>query len=138
MPDRSQPQRSPQVFINCLFDDPYWPLMKAMMFAVQACGFWPRCSRESDDAGEVRLEKIIRLIRECRLGIHDLSRKGSDLAPLCANCHAMADRLTLNHDSPPRSIAELKNLLLPSSSNQTGTSLQQDGEQGDDSNISHQ
>ena len=36
-----------------------------------------------------------------------------DLAPLCANCHAMADRLTADLDSPPRSIAELRTLLIP-------------------------
>jgi hypothetical protein len=36
-----------------------------------------------------------------------------DLVPLCANCHAMADRLSSRHESPPRSIIELKNLLFP-------------------------
>jgi hypothetical protein len=69
-----------QVFINCPFDDAYWPLMKAQMFGIQACGCRPRCARESDDAAEVRIEKILRIIQECRLGIHDLSRKGSDPA----------------------------------------------------------
>ena len=43
----------------------------------------------------------------------------TDLAPLCANCHAMADRLTLNLESPPRSIPELRELLIPSSNKQT-------------------
>jgi hypothetical protein len=37
----------------------------------------------------------------------------TDLAPLCANCHAMADRLTLNLATPPASIADLKRLLIP-------------------------
>ncbi len=54
--------------------------MKAIVFTVHACSFEPRCARERDDGGEVRLEKIIQMIRECGLGIHDLSRKGSDPA----------------------------------------------------------
>ena len=33
---------------------------------------------EADDAGEERLTKIIRIISECRLGVHDLSRKTAD------------------------------------------------------------
>jgi len=37
----------------------------------------------------------------------------TDLAPLCANCHAMADRLTENLEHPPESIQELKALLFP-------------------------
>jgi hypothetical protein len=37
----------------------------------------------------------------------------TDLAPLCGNCHRMADRLASLQSSPPRSIAELKKLLLP-------------------------
>lgn len=39
----------------------------------------------------------------------------TDLAPLCGNCHAMADRLTRHHASPPRSIGELRKLLFPAS-----------------------
>lgn len=52
----------------------------------------------------------------------------TDLAPLCANCHAMADRLTLKLESPPRSIAELRKLLLPSSPNQKDEGDDQDSE----------
>jgi hypothetical protein len=66
------------VFINCPFDDEYWPLLQATVFALLACGFAPRCAAEADDAGEERLEKISRIISECRLSIHDLSRKGPD------------------------------------------------------------
>jgi hypothetical protein len=32
-----------QIFINCPFDKDYWPLMQALVFAVHACGFAPRC-----------------------------------------------------------------------------------------------
>lgn len=40
----------------------------------------------------------------------------TDLAPLCANCHAMADLLARHHPSPPCSIGELRKMLFPSSS----------------------
>ena len=33
---------------------------------------------EADDAGEERLTKVMRIIAECRLGVHDLSRKTAD------------------------------------------------------------
>ena len=54
--------------------------MQAIVFAVHACGFTPRCAAEADDAGEERLGKIIRIIGDCRYSIHDLSRKGPDPA----------------------------------------------------------
>jgi hypothetical protein len=34
----------------------------------------PRCALEVYDAGEVRIEKIARIVGECRWGIHDISR----------------------------------------------------------------
>ena len=37
----------------------------------------------------------------------------TDLAPLCGNCHAMADRLTRHQLSAPGTINELRALLLP-------------------------
>lgn len=62
------------VFINCPFDAAYRPLMQAVVFAVQDCGFVPRCALEVQDSGEVRIARIKRIIRECRHGIHDISR----------------------------------------------------------------
>ncbi len=62
------------VFINCPFDDDYWPIFEAIVFTVIACGFAPRCALEELDSGTVRLDKIRRIIRGCRYGIHDLSR----------------------------------------------------------------
>lgn len=62
------------VFINCPFDPEYKPLLEAIAFAVHDCGFRIRCALESDDNMEARLEKIKRIIGECRLGIHDVSR----------------------------------------------------------------
>lgn len=66
------------VFINCPFDDAYIPLLEALMFAVHACEFRVRCALEIQDSGDVRLLKIIKIIRECRLGIHELSRMELD------------------------------------------------------------
>lgn len=62
------------VFINCPFDDSYLPLFRALIFAVFECGLIPRCAQEVYDAGEVRIEKITRIIRDCRWGIRDISR----------------------------------------------------------------
>lgn len=62
------------VFINCPFDQTYWPTFEAIVFTVIASGFIPRCALEELDSGTVRLAKIQRIIRSCRFGIHDLSR----------------------------------------------------------------
>lgn len=67
------------VFINCPFDDSYLPLVRGLVFAVFECGLIPRCAQEVYDAGEVRIEKIMGLIENCRWGIHDISR--TDLNP---------------------------------------------------------
>src|SRR6266852_6729294 len=62
------------VFINCPFDSEYKPLFEAIAFAVLACGFRPRCALEIDDSSEVRIDKIFKIIAECKYGIHDISR----------------------------------------------------------------
>jgi hypothetical protein len=62
------------VFINCPFDPQYQPLFRALVFAVEVCGFTARCALEVEDSGEVRANKIIKIIKDCRLGIHDISR----------------------------------------------------------------
>jgi hypothetical protein len=62
------------VFVNCPFDPGYVPLFRAMVFAVHDCGFIARCALESMDAGEVRIRKIMQIIRESRYGIHDISK----------------------------------------------------------------
>lgn len=61
------------VFINCPFTDDYGELFDAMIFAVVACGFEPRSALERGDGGEVRMDKITRLIKASPLSIHDLS-----------------------------------------------------------------
>ncbi len=62
------------VFINCPFDAEYKPLFEAIVFAVLACGFRPRCALEIDDSSQVRIDKIFKIIAECQYGIHDISR----------------------------------------------------------------
>lgn len=62
------------VFINCPFDRAYRPLLRAITFAIHDCGYRARSALELDDAGEVRFNKIVRIIRECSYGIHDISR----------------------------------------------------------------
>jgi hypothetical protein len=62
------------VFINCPFDDDYMPILRAITFTVYRCGFLPRTALEEDNASHYRLNKIIGIIKDCRYGIHDLSR----------------------------------------------------------------
>jgi hypothetical protein len=68
------------VFINCPFDEDYTPLLDAILFAIYACGYRPRCAMEADNAGDIRIEKINRIISQCRFGIHDISRTELDIA----------------------------------------------------------
>jgi hypothetical protein len=62
------------VFINCPFDDQYGPIFDAILFAVQRCGFTLRCALEDSDAADIRIQKIVQLIRESKYAIHDISR----------------------------------------------------------------
>jgi len=71
---------SGDVFINCPFSDDYDSCFKAILFTVIRSGFNPRCAREDDDGGDVRFEKICRIIEDCRYGIHDISKTELDAA----------------------------------------------------------
>ena len=62
------------VFINCPFDSEYRDLLQAIIFAIHSSGFVARSALETMDSGENRLQKIIKIIGESRLGIHDISR----------------------------------------------------------------
>lgn len=46
----------------------------ALVFVIQDSGFIPRCALESSGTEANRLLKIAEIIKECRLGIHDISR----------------------------------------------------------------
>jgi hypothetical protein len=66
--------KTTHVFVNCPFDRQYQPIFEAIIFAIHACGFYSRCALENGDSDQVRLDKIIKMIGKCELGIHDLSR----------------------------------------------------------------
>ncbi len=74
------PEFDRNVFINCPFDSEYAPIFEAIVFAVHDAGFRPKCARERLDSGEIRLQKIVDLIRASRYSIHDLSRTELDRA----------------------------------------------------------
>lgn len=69
---------SDNVFVNCPFDAPYNGMFEAIIFTIHDCGFIARCSREENDSGNVRILKIIKIIEECKYGIHDISKADLD------------------------------------------------------------
>ncbi|MBI3665457.1 MAG: hypothetical protein HY236_04405 [Acidobacteria bacterium] len=72
------PAYSRSVFVNCPFDRGYKPIFTSIVFTVYHSGLVPRCALELDDAAEFRLDKIFRIVRECRYGIHDISHTQPD------------------------------------------------------------
>jgi len=67
-----------RVFINCPFDGNYSPIFHAIIFTVFDCGYIARCSLEISDSSEIRIDKIVKIISECKFGIHDISRTELD------------------------------------------------------------
>jgi hypothetical protein len=45
-----------------------------MLFTLMYCGLTPRIASERGDSSEVRMSKILELIKACKYSIHDLSR----------------------------------------------------------------
>ena len=72
------PATARDVFINCPFDNEYQPRFWAVVFVVVRSGFRPRCALETDDSSENRFDKICKIMKECRYGIHDISRTELD------------------------------------------------------------
>jgi hypothetical protein len=62
------------VFVNCPFDEPFYPLLRPLLFTIIYLGLKPRIATERLDSGEVRIAKIVELIQESKYAIHDLSR----------------------------------------------------------------
>jgi hypothetical protein len=62
------------VFINCPFDDQYRTCFEALVFTITARGFRVRCALEEETSGDIRYDKLCRLIAESDRSIHDLSR----------------------------------------------------------------
>ncbi len=72
------PHYAYNIFINCPFDDEYRDMFNAIVFAVHDCGYTARCAKETDDSGQVRIEKIYDIIKNCKYSIHDISRTEPD------------------------------------------------------------
>ncbi len=70
---------SDNVFVNCPFDVSYKGMFEAIIFTIHDCGFISRCAREENDSGNIRIVKIMKIIDECKYGIHDISK--ADLDP---------------------------------------------------------
>jgi hypothetical protein len=72
------PATARDVFINCPFDPDYRLYFWAIVFVVIRSGFRPRSALETDDSSENRFDKICNIVKECRYGIHDISRTELD------------------------------------------------------------
>lgn len=64
------------VFLNVPFDQAYEPYFVALVAAVVAVGRTPRSVLELPERGTGRLSRLLSLIRDCGVSIHDLSRVG--------------------------------------------------------------
>ena len=62
-----KPSYDDSVFVNCPFDAEYEPIFHAIVFAIHDCGYVARCALEADDSGDVRIEKILAIIDQCKL-----------------------------------------------------------------------
>lgn len=78
MPTKKTDEYQQNVFINCPFDDDYQPIFEAIVFTVMIVGFRPKCARERMNSAEVRIQKIVSIIGDCRYSVHDLSRTQLD------------------------------------------------------------
>lgn len=65
---------SKNIFINCPFDLEYRNIFLGILFATIYLGYTPRLALESSDSGQIRINKIQKLITESKFGIHDISR----------------------------------------------------------------
>lgn len=62
------------VFINCPFNNEYInDILKPLIYVIVRNGYNPRLSLEVSDSGQIRLEKITEIIKNCKFGIHDIS-----------------------------------------------------------------
>lgn len=62
------------VFLNVPFDSSYEKLFVALIASVVAARLVPRCAVELPERGEGQLSRIMQLLENCQLSIHDLSR----------------------------------------------------------------
>lgn len=103
------------VFINCPFDDTYKPIFEALIFTIYDCGFIARCAKEDDDAGIVRITKIIKIIDECKYGVHDITKADLDVKTGLARFNMPLELgifLGCLHFSPQNSFNKSKKTLV--------------------------
>lgn len=74
----AKPVYASSVFLNCPFDTEFAGVRSAVLFAIYDCGFVPRCALEVNNGADIRIDKITRIISECKFGIHDISRTELD------------------------------------------------------------
>ena len=67
---------SKKVFINCPFDNQFFPLLKSLLFTLIYLDLNPQIS-ETLDCGMTRIKNIRRLMKDSKYSIHDLSRMSS-------------------------------------------------------------
>ncbi len=68
------PEYNDSIFVNCPFDPDYTPILRAIIFTIYRCGFFPITALAEDNGLDYRLDKIEKLIENCKYGVHDLSR----------------------------------------------------------------
>jgi hypothetical protein len=62
------------VFVNAPFDDRYEPLFITLIGVLVFLGQKPHCVLEVREKGDGRLARILDLVQNCRISVHDLSR----------------------------------------------------------------
>jgi hypothetical protein len=90
-------------------------LFRAIIFTVQHCGFGVRCAREDDSTGDVRIQKIIRIIDECRYGVHDISKADLDEHSQLARFNMPLELgifIGAHHFAPPKSYNRSKQYIV--------------------------
>lgn len=65
------------VFLNVPYDRGYERLFLALVAVLIALGRKPRCTLELPDFGQGRPDRILEILRSCRMSFHDLSRAGT-------------------------------------------------------------
>ncbi len=63
------------MFLNVPYDPGYENKFVALVSTVVAAGLTPRCALEIPERGEGQLKRVLEMIRDCSLSIHDLSRR---------------------------------------------------------------
>lgn len=62
------------VFINCPYDENYNELLRKLVFTVTYLGYNIKIASNNQDTSEIRLNKILELIKSSKFSIHDISR----------------------------------------------------------------